>query len=312
MSLRRMALFIGRVTEASSAPVTVTYPFSINETQQVLFSPGNLQYQASTGMWRFAEHQWDFVGNEESGNVYEGEEKCSNTLTSDSYNGWIDLFGWGTSGWDNGNTYYQPYNISRTNNSAVGYGYGPTDGDSYYFNLTGSYDHADWGMNNPIYNPQSHDLDTEGRWYTLTQEEWTYIISGRSTDSGMYYVRATVNDVPGVLLFPDNWDPDIYNFESINTSAYYTANIIDLNNWEQILEPSGAVFLPAAGMRVYNTQVNNVGTTGVYWSSTADQDDSGKAFSARFGANKDKINPNNTGGNKAYGYSVCLVKLINE
>ena len=65
-------------------------------------------------------------------------------------------------------------------------------------------------------------------------------------------------------------------------------------------------------MRVYNTQVNNVGTTGVYWSSTANQDDSGRAFSIRFRADEDKINPSNTEGNKAYGYSVRLVKLINK
>lgn len=46
-------------------------------------SPGNLQYQASTGIWRFAEHQYDYIGS--------GNENIST-----SYSGWIDLFGWGT------------------------------------------------------------------------------------------------------------------------------------------------------------------------------------------------------------------------
>jgi hypothetical protein len=57
--------------------------FSVSPTQKVRFSKGNLQYQASTDIWRFAEHQWDMIGKE--------NKKISNTN-----NNWIDLFGWGT------------------------------------------------------------------------------------------------------------------------------------------------------------------------------------------------------------------------
>ena len=57
--------------------------FSVSETQQVHFSKGNLQYQASTNTWRFAEHQYDYVGSD-------------NRSISSTYSGWIDLFGWGT------------------------------------------------------------------------------------------------------------------------------------------------------------------------------------------------------------------------
>ena len=38
--------------------------FSVSATQQVHFSQGNLQYQASTNTWRFAEHQYDYVGTQ--------------------------------------------------------------------------------------------------------------------------------------------------------------------------------------------------------------------------------------------------------
>ena len=62
---------------------------------QVSFSQGNLQYQASTSTWRFAVHQYDYVGND-------------NANISGSYSGWIDLFGWGT-----GNN---PTNSSTNNN----------------------------------------------------------------------------------------------------------------------------------------------------------------------------------------------------
>ena len=57
--------------------------FSVSATQRVYFSQGNLQYQASTDTWRFAEHQYDYVGSD-------------NRSISSTYSGWIDLFGWGT------------------------------------------------------------------------------------------------------------------------------------------------------------------------------------------------------------------------
>lgn len=57
--------------------------FSVSATQQVRFSQGNLQYQASTDTWRFAEHQYDCVG-------------YGNSNISPTYSGWIDLFGAGT------------------------------------------------------------------------------------------------------------------------------------------------------------------------------------------------------------------------
>ena len=57
--------------------------FSVSATQQVHFSQGNLQYQTSTNTWRFAEHQYDYVGSD-------------NRNISSNYSGWIDLFGWGT------------------------------------------------------------------------------------------------------------------------------------------------------------------------------------------------------------------------
>ena len=38
--------------------------FSVSDSKQVYFSQGNLQYQASTDVWRFAENQWDYVGTQ--------------------------------------------------------------------------------------------------------------------------------------------------------------------------------------------------------------------------------------------------------
>ena len=85
-------------------------PFSVSATKKVMFSPGNLQFNAMKGIhqcadgtsqqgtWRFAEHQWDYVGDATNGNVYENGTKCDNAKINSTYNGWIDFFGWGTNG----------------------------------------------------------------------------------------------------------------------------------------------------------------------------------------------------------------------
>lgn len=58
--------------------------FAVSKTLKVVFSPGNLQYQPSTKKWRFAENQYDVVGDD---NV---------NITQSSYSGWLDLFCWGS------------------------------------------------------------------------------------------------------------------------------------------------------------------------------------------------------------------------
>lgn len=54
------------------------YLFSVSPTTHVYFSSGNLQYNAATEQWRFAEHQYDYIGEDNLNNNAE----------------WIDLFGW--------------------------------------------------------------------------------------------------------------------------------------------------------------------------------------------------------------------------
>ena len=76
---------------------TVDKTFSVSSSKSVCFSPGNLQYKASTKQWRFAEKQWDYIG--------EANENISST-----YSGWIDLFGWGTgNNPTNPSSYYGDY-----------------------------------------------------------------------------------------------------------------------------------------------------------------------------------------------------------
>ena len=59
------------------------YLFSVSSSKKVVFSEGNLQYNPKNKEWRIAENQWDCIGDK-------------NRNISDNYDGWIDLFGWGT------------------------------------------------------------------------------------------------------------------------------------------------------------------------------------------------------------------------
>lgn len=167
--------------------------FSVSPTQKVYFSQGNLQYQASTNTWRFAENQWDYVGGYDFaygnfGNV----EGSSNNNISSVYTGWIDLFGWGTSGYDHGAVCYKPWDCSQTDSDYYAYGQ-PT------YNLFDQTGKADWG-----YNCIANGGNTNNLWRTMTQQEWYYVLMTRSTLSGIRFAKANVNGVKGVVLVPDN------------------------------------------------------------------------------------------------------------
>ena len=216
--------------EVPTIPVSaINGLFTINENgDQVYFSKGNLQYQASTNTWRFAENQWDYIGND-------------NSNVSTTYDGWIDLFGWGT-GWN-------PTLISTNN----------WDYDIFY----------DWG-----YNPIINGSNKPNTWRTLTLNEWKYIFYTRNTNSNIRYARATVNDIKGLILLPDNWNESIYMLNDVNTYASdFDSNIISLTEWLNTFEANGVIFLSNAGRREADS-VNYVGSQAHYWSSTPHRDPS--------------------------------------
>lgn len=230
------------IPEPSELPGALGGEFSVSSTQKVVFAQGNLQYQASTGMWRFADEQYQMLGE-------------SNTHISATYSGWIDLFGFATSGWDNGNTYYHPYDIATCGCNSCGYEYGPTDADhNYDLDLVGDYANADWG----VYNAISNGGNRTGLWRCLTEEEVKYLITQRP-NAQEYCFHASVDTIHGIVLLPDNWvrPTDI----DISGHQYST------EQWKK-MEQAGAVFLPAAGLR-HEQSVWVFNQTGDYWTSTA-------------------------------------------
>lgn len=210
--------------------------FSISADRKVLFAPGNLQYNAAMGShlcadgtyqqgtWRFAEHQWDYIGD-------------NNQYVSDTYNGWIDLFAWGTSGWNSGANIYQPWSASVSESDQDFY-----VGGSPFISLIGAYRYADWAVYNTIGN------NAPNTWRTLTYEEWNYILETRTNASNLCG-RATINGVYGIVFLPDDYplsNSSLPNFLPGEDYKDYPTNTYSINEWQQ-LESFGAVFLPAAG-----------------------------------------------------------------
>ena len=219
--------------------------FSINdEGGKVFFSMGNLQYDKTTGVWSFMEHQYDKVEllGQDVGESYADQDIVS-------------LFGWSTSGYDHGAPCYQPWSTTTSYNDYHPYG-------SNFLNLYDQSGQADWG-----YNAIVNGGNTERLWRTLTTEEWDYIFEIRTTPSGIRFAKARVGNMNGVILLPDDWSGSYYSLNFPNTTnVYFENNLISLEQWETI-EQHGAVFLPAAGYRL-GTEVYNTGSSGLYWSSS--------------------------------------------
>jgi len=199
-------------------------------TKVISFSKGNLQYNHSDDEFRFANNQYDYIGDAVSGNVYDSNVKSDNTKIGDTtYEGWIDLFGWGTG--------YNPFEKSN-------------DFTEYkYFN--------EWG-----YNKISGEYKN---WNTLTYEEWYYLLftrNPRPTYGTISVDNNPLNDVRGYFLIPDNWvqpqgvsiDTTLYNKDmtghiwDVITYSEWKVNHYNLTEWQK-LENSGVVFLPISGYR---------------------------------------------------------------
>ena len=268
--LNTLQILLGEVKEFTTLPTNANpdtpeqpedpsaKPFSVSATKTVTFSPGNLQYHPANNEWRFAPNQTDYIGD-------------SNAYISSSYNGWIDLFGWGT-----GNN---PANASEDNN------------DYQTF--------VDWGVNKiGNYAPNT--------WRTLTNDEWYYLRWERPNYDKLIGV-AQVNGVNGLILLPDDWTcPSGVTFKSgfhndYGTEYYAEYQTFSSSEWS-MLEASGAVFLPAAGYRYCSGGVSSVGSYGNYWSSTPNGSDD--AYYLFFYSDRVSMNYDN----RCDGESVRLVR----
>ena len=246
--------------------------FKVSDNKIIRFSQGNLQYLANDGngmsKWQFAENQTDAISDDDNKTISQTSEK------------WINLFGYGTSGWYSGAQEYQPYTC---NDESINY---------LQASMTGPNANADWGVYNAIYNGGN----THGMWRTLTTEEWNYLFFGRGgteAESKKRFAEATIicnsYSARGVIILPDNWKittsdlsaAGIHNFLTGNqgngSETGYAVNVLTSDQWE-FMERNGAVFLPADGYRdrdhndnVYIVHYGGNGATeitiGHYWTA---------------------------------------------
>lgn len=301
----------GTYTWTYTVTPAINGKFSVSSTKQVYFSKGNLQYTKSTGTWSFMDHQYSTV--ETTGfiaNDYSNKDVVS-------------LFGWGTSGWNNGNTYYLPYSTGKASSGDNGYGYGPTDGSAYTYSLTGTYANADWG-----HNAISNGGNTADTWRTLTKDEWEWLLGPQSspmpgtncrtsstvngTANARYAKAYLFGTTHGIIIFPDSYThpggvtapTGINLFDNTNWNAnQYTAT-----DWAK-MEAAGCVFLPAAGYRE-SEFVNVVNEYGYYWSSSAYTSYSSTSSAYNLYFDSGIIIPANY-NNRYYGCSVRLVRDAN-
>lgn len=271
----------GYAVSVNLYPGIINGKFSVGQYRQVYFSKGNLRYYCSTSApeWRFADNQYDLLS-------FDGTAYSSNSEK------WIDMFGWATSGYNHGGTYYQPWITDGW--APYYYAYGDR-----YCNLSDRTGKADWG-----YNAISNGGETENQWRTLASSEWKYLLEVRTTASYLRYAKGNVNGVNGLILLPDDWSMEYYHLESPNYyGSSFSSNIIDADTWAASLESHGAVFLPAAGWRQYSS-IYIQGTSCLYWTSTCDGSVEAGAYAMFFAS--DSYSTEATRG-RHLGYSVRLV-----
>ena len=248
--------------------------FSVSTNKKVLFAKGNLQYQASTRTWRFAENQWDYIGD-------------TNHKISDTYSGWIDLFGWGT-------------------------GKQPTNTSTYYEDYQ---TYVDWGEN-------IIGTDKPNIWRTLSANEWRYIFCLRPKAKELWGF-ASVNGINGIVILPDNGisinipfvsciDEGLVEQHEENDETPFRFlfetnpnDIVDYSiaDWTKI-EQAGAVFLPVTCYR-HTKEVDGF-DYGYYWSSTPLYDSS--ALMLGFNNTIGLISGSMDGNGRVYAFSVRLVR----
>lgn len=261
--------------------------FSVAENKQVRFSRGNLQYKASTGTWRFAEEQYQILGD-------------SNLNISPTYDGWIEFLCWGTSGWNSGANCYMPYTVIGMNDDFF-------VGGSYENDLTGEYANADWG----VYNAISNGGNQAGMWRTPTEAEWRYLFFERANATekfGWAHIAENVDvehNYRGLVILPDTWTlPEGLTFKNASESH---VNEYTLPEWRK-MEAAGAIFLPAAGSRGEN-RMYYVWSTGLYWASTYANISPDYVTALSFGVGASSINIGD-GVNRGTSASVRLIQDV--
>lgn len=199
--------------------------FSVAPDKQVSFSQGNLQYLPAANIWKFADTQYEYLGN-------------ANKYLKPTFRNWVDLFGWSA------NNTTAPFGVSTSTNAADYAG-----------------DFVDWGTNTICGDaPGTWRTLSIEEWKYLYHErknaDKLFALGTINGVAGMILLPDDWQLPEGAtcqlptekgLLWDDNYNGGGYI--NTNTKAnHYQDNVYTLEQW-QVMEEVGAVFLPAAGYR---------------------------------------------------------------
>lgn len=257
----------GFYSEGNVSSWSAIHGFTVSsDGNAVIVSSGNLQYNPSGNIWRVAQHPWDCIGS-------------ANANIASGYDGYIDLFGWGT--WGDGG---DPTNSSISSGT---------------YNWTNDFN-------------ESVAIDGYDGWRTPTKDEWDYMLNGRTVANGKRYIKTTCHDVLGLLVFPDDFNIVLWKiqqaFDTAPIEVYNRQDIVYTYEYSGLTHDGiveallgyGAVFLPAAGLRT-GTSVD-VSQAGHYWSSTPSG--TNDSWNMWFG----NSSGGTEGAERCKGYSVRLVQ----
>ncbi|MBP9991227.1 MAG: hypothetical protein KBT45_07365 [Bacteroidales bacterium] len=279
--------------------------FSITPTRKIRIASSNLQYNLFTHAWRFAEHPYDVL--EQTGDAI-GDDYAT-YKQNNTNDGWMGLFGWGTSGWQD-----TPCREAYLPNATITKGY--NNGNEPYFLCGSPYNtminscaNADWGMYNNIYNPATGNTDPAGTWRTLTPDEWDYLLIYRGR---LFHYKqwcadlvsvniSGVGEVKGIVIYPNGimskpagisaaldgsirtddleleHDGDIEDYYDWYWTDFdiFEDDIVTLTEHEyDILMDEGCAFLPAAGVRLRHYYLNANYHGDSFWEDQPDRADS--------------------------------------
>ena len=202
--------------------------FSVSGDKKVSFSQGNLQYLPAINLWKFANTQYEYLGN-------------ANKYLTPTFRNWVDLFGWSA------NNTTAPFGVSTSTNAA---------------DYAGNF--VDWGTNEICGDAPNtwRTLSIEEWEYIYHGRENADQLLALATLEGVPGLILLPDnwqqpeDIPFVSSVEQGlaWDATRVEgsyFDATNKD-HTKDNIYTQAQW-QIMEALGAVFLPCAGWRQENT-----------------------------------------------------------
>lgn len=262
-------------TQPTPQPATTTKPAATSPKKVVASQPVGcfavsadqyVSFAPGNLQYTYSSRKWSFAENQ--------YDTIGNANTNGTTLGSvIDMFGWSTSS--------SAWGVSTSSNN--------TD-------YAGEF--LDWGAN-------TIGKDKPNTWRTLTSEEWDYLLNLRPDAANLKGI-AQVAGVNGLVLLSDNWTtPAGLTFKSgfvtaYDESAFAAHQTFTAEQWAQMQE-SGAVFLPAVGVR-NGASIYFLNNYCNYWSATS----FGDSYAFYVSATPNEVYVGNADRNN--GQAVRLVK----